>query len=85
MVAGFERESDALIKTIKDFKPSAMVYGFLDFDRRMGTHGKMLVRKTSQACDIPSWYISGDIWNPDSMNTFAAKERIESLCRIIKK
>ena len=85
MAAGFETESDALIKAIENFKPSAMVYGFLDFDRKMGTHGKMLVRKTSEACGIPAWQLSGDIWNPDSMNTFVAKERLESLCRIINR
>ena len=85
MAAGFFTESDALISAIKKFEPSAMVYGFLDFDRRMGTHGKMLVAKTTEECGIPAWLMSGDFWNPDSMNTFAAADRLESLCRIIKR
>ncbi len=85
MAAGFRTESDALIKTIKRLEPSAMIFGFLDFDRRMGTHGKMLVAKTMDECQIPAWLISGDFWNPDSMNTFAAADRLESLCRIIKR
>jgi len=85
MAAGLKTESDALISAIKRLGPSAMVYGFLDFDRRMGTHGKMLVAKTTEECGIPAWLMSGDFWNPDSMNTFAAADRLESLCRIIKR
>lgn len=85
MAAGLKTESVALISTIKRLKPSAMVFGFLDFDRRMGIHSKMLAAKTTKECGIPAWLLSGDFWNPDSMNTFIVKDRLESLCNVIKR
>ncbi|MCJ7836341.1 2-hydroxyacyl-CoA dehydratase family protein [Cuneatibacter sp. NSJ-177] len=77
-------ELEGIIEKIEMNHPDAMIMGFFDFDRWLGSHHKMLAKLLEDRMGIPSYYIEADFWDDRDYSPEALRTRIESVCQILK-
>ena len=61
-----------------------IVFGFLDFDRWLGSDHRLLARIVAEKTKKPVFYIEGDVWEDRDYSPEALRTRIESICEIVK-
>jgi len=76
--------ADLAVEKIETYNIDAMIWGFLDFDRWLGSDHKMCSRIVEKETGKPSFYIEGDIWEDRDYSMESMRTRIETICEIIK-
>ncbi|MBN2240059.1 MAG: 2-hydroxyacyl-CoA dehydratase [Dehalococcoidales bacterium] len=61
-----------------------MLFGFMDFDRWLGSSHRLLARIVEDKTKLPVFYIEGDNWDDRDYSAEALRTRIESICEIMK-
>jgi benzoyl-CoA reductase/2-hydroxyglutaryl-CoA dehydratase subunit BcrC/BadD/HgdB len=80
--AGYK--ADQICERLLKYKFDGLLLGFFDFDRWLGSDNKMLARMVEEKTNLPVFYIEGDFWEDRDYSKEALKNRIESICEIIK-
>ncbi|HEX3010753.1 MAG TPA: 2-hydroxyacyl-CoA dehydratase family protein [Syntrophomonadaceae bacterium] len=81
---GCRPEIDDWIEKVNQFKPDAMIMGYLDYDRWIGALQKNMARKTEDATGVPCYYMEADFYDGRDYSPEALRTRIESICQIVK-
>jgi benzoyl-CoA reductase/2-hydroxyglutaryl-CoA dehydratase subunit BcrC/BadD/HgdB len=77
-------EAAQICEKIETYKPDGMIFGFMDFDRWLGSDHRLLARMVEERTGLPVFYIEGDEWEDRDYSPEALRTRIESICEIIK-
>lgn len=62
----------------------AMIAGFLDYDRWLGTVQKVGAQIVEKELGIPTFYLEADFYDDRDYSEEALKTRVETMCQIIK-
>ncbi|MFC2019265.1 2-hydroxyacyl-CoA dehydratase [Chloroflexota bacterium] len=65
-------------------KCDGILFGFLDFDRQLGSSHRLLARIVEDKTKLPVFYIEGDAWEDRDYGPEALRTRIESIAEILK-
>jgi benzoyl-CoA reductase/2-hydroxyglutaryl-CoA dehydratase subunit BcrC/BadD/HgdB len=77
-------EVDLTFEIINQLGPDAMLHGFYNFDRWMGVHHKIMVKRIEEEMKIPHFYIEGDMWDDRTHRREDLKARIECFSHFLK-
>lgn len=80
--AGYKAEQ--ICEKLETYKADGMIFGFMDFDRWLGSDHRLLSRMVEEKTKLPVFYIEGDIWEDRDYSPEALRTRIESICEIVK-
>lgn len=69
---------------VETYDVDGMVFGFLDFDRWLGSDNRLLAKMVADETKRPVYYIEGDLWEDRDYSYEALRTRIESICSIVK-
>ena len=77
-------KADIMCEKIETYGVDGMVFGFLDFDRWLGSDNRLLAKIVGDRTKLPVFYIEGDLWDDRDYSPEALRTRIESICEIVK-
>jgi benzoyl-CoA reductase/2-hydroxyglutaryl-CoA dehydratase subunit BcrC/BadD/HgdB len=77
-------QAEQICEKIETYKFDGMVFGFMDFDRWLGSSHRLLARMVEEKTKLPVFYIEGDNWDDRDYSLEALRIRIESICEIMK-
>ena len=77
-------KADLTIEKMETYNVDFIVWGFLDFDRWLGSDHKLCSRYVEEKTNKPCFYIEGDIWEDRDYSEAALRTRIETICEIVK-
>jgi benzoyl-CoA reductase/2-hydroxyglutaryl-CoA dehydratase subunit BcrC/BadD/HgdB len=83
-VVNWGRTADITIEQVKTYNLDAVIWGFIDFDRWIGSPNKICARYVEEKTGVPNFYIEGDIWEDRDYGEEVLRTRIETICEIIK-
>ena len=75
---------DWSVEKMETYNIDAMVWGFMDFDRWLGSDHKICSRVVEEKSGKPCFYIEGDIYEDRDYSEEALRTRIETVCEVIK-
>jgi len=84
LAVNWGEKADLAIEKMETYHIDFMLWGFLDFDRWLGSDHKLCARYVEEKTGKPSFYIEGDIWEDRDYSEEALRTRIETICEIIK-
>lgn len=84
LLGNWGMRADLAVEKMGTYGLDAMIWGFLDFDRWLGSDHKMCSRVVEKKTGKPSFYIEGDIWEDRDYSQESMRTRIETICEIIK-
>jgi len=76
--------ADLAIEKMETYNVDCMIWGFLDFDRWLGSDHKLCSRYVEEKTGKPCFYIEGDIWEDRDYSEEALRTRIETICEVVK-
>jgi len=76
--------AEQICEKLETLGADGMVFGFLDFDRWLGSDHRLLARMVGEKTKLPVFYIEGDFWEDRDYGPEALRTRIESICEIVK-
>lgn len=65
--------------------PDGMIMGYFDYDRWLGHYNKYMAHFIETELGIPAYYIESDFYDDRDYSYEALRNRIETICQIIKK
>jgi benzoyl-CoA reductase/2-hydroxyglutaryl-CoA dehydratase subunit BcrC/BadD/HgdB len=77
-------QADQICEKLETYKADGMLFGFMDFDRWIGSSHRLLIRMLEEKTKLPLFYIEGDNWEDRDYSPEALRTRIESICEILK-
>jgi benzoyl-CoA reductase/2-hydroxyglutaryl-CoA dehydratase subunit BcrC/BadD/HgdB len=77
-------KAQTISEKLETYGADGMVFGFFDFDRRLGSDHRLLTKIVEEKTKLPVFYIEGDIWEDRDYSQEALRTRIESICEIVK-
>jgi len=77
-------KAQMICEKMETYNIDALILGFLDFDRWLGSDHRLIARMVEEKTGKPVFYIEGDIWEDRDYSPEALKTRIESICEIVK-
>ncbi|MEM1514945.1 MAG: 2-hydroxyacyl-CoA dehydratase family protein [Candidatus Bathyarchaeia archaeon] len=84
LVVNWGRKADLAIEKLETYRLDFMIWGFLDFDRWLGSDHRLCARYVEEKTGKPCFYIEGDIWEDRDYSEEVLRTRIETICEIIK-
>jgi benzoyl-CoA reductase/2-hydroxyglutaryl-CoA dehydratase subunit BcrC/BadD/HgdB len=84
MAVNWGLKADLAIEKIQTYGIDFMIWGFLDFDRWLGTDHRLCAKVVEERTGKPVFYIEGDIWEDRDYSEEALRTRIETICEIVK-
>jgi len=84
LLSNWGMRADLAVEKMETYGLDAMVWGFLDFDRWLGSDHKLCSRVVEKKTGKPSFYIEGDIWEDRDYSQESVRTRIETICEVIK-
>ena len=83
-IVNIEYEVDLTFGIIKQLQPDAMLQGFYNFDRWMGVHHRITIKRVEEEMKIPHFYIEGNMWDDRTYRTEDLKTGSESISHFLK-
>ena len=80
--AGYKAE--IIAEKLETYGVDGMVFGFLDFDRWLGSDHRLLAKMVEEKTNLPVFYIEGDVWDDRDYSPEALRTRIETIAEIVK-
>jgi len=77
-------EAEQILEKMEKHKVDGIVFGFLDFDRWLGSAHRLLAKIVQERTKVPVFYIEGDLWEDRDYSPEALRTRIESICAMVK-
>jgi len=77
-------KAQIICEKIETYGVDGVVFGFLDFDRWLGSDNRLLAKIVGEKTKLPVFYIEGDLWEDRDYSPEALRTRIESICEIVK-
>jgi len=77
-------QAEQICEKLETHKFDGMVFGFMDFDRWLGSSHRLLAKMVEEKTKLPVFYIEGDNWDDRDYSPEALRTRIESICEIMK-
>jgi len=77
-------KAQIMCEKIKTYGVDGMIFGFMDFDRWLGSDNRLLAKMVEEETRVPVFYIEGDLWEDRDYSPEALKTRIETICEIVK-
>jgi benzoyl-CoA reductase/2-hydroxyglutaryl-CoA dehydratase subunit BcrC/BadD/HgdB len=77
-------KAELICEKIETYSVDGMIFGFLDFDRWLGSDNRLLAKIVGERSSVPVFYIEGDVFEDRDYSPEALKTRIESICEIVK-
>jgi len=77
-------QAEQICEKMETHDVDGMVFGFMDFDRWLGSSHRLLARMVEEKTKLPVFYIEGDNWDDRDYSQEALRTRIESICEIVK-
>ncbi|MGB9498811.1 MAG: 2-hydroxyacyl-CoA dehydratase [Dissulfuribacterales bacterium] len=77
-------KADLAIEKMETYNVDFMIWGFMDFDRWLGSDHKLCSRYVEEKTGKSCFYIEGDIWDDRDYSEGALRSRIETICQIVK-
>jgi hypothetical protein len=73
-----------MCEKLEMYKLDGMIFGFLDFDRWLGSDNRLLSRIVEEKTKLPVYYIEGDIYEDRDYSPEALTTRIETIAAMVK-
>ena len=77
-------QAEQICEKLETHNFDGMLFGFMDFDRWLGSSHRLLARIVEEKTKLPVFYIEGDNWDDRDYSAEALRTRIESICEIMK-
>lgn len=84
MLSNWGTKADLAIEKMDTYRVDFMIWGFLDFDRWLGSDHKIVSQYVEMKTGKPGFYIEGDMWEDRDYSEAALRTRIETICEIVK-
>jgi len=84
LIVNWGNKANLAIEKMQTYNIDCMIWGFLDFDRWLGSDHKLCARYVEEKTGKPSFYIEGDIWEDRDYSEEALRTRIETICEVVK-
>ena len=77
-------EAAQILEKLETYKPDGIIFGFMDFDRWLGSNHRLMARMVEEKTGLPVFYVEGDEWEDRDYSPESLRTRIESICEIVK-
>jgi hypothetical protein len=77
-------KANVMCEKVETYGVDGLVFGFMDFDRWLGSDNRLLAKMISERTKVPIFYIEGDLFDDRDYSPEALRTRIESICEIVK-
>jgi len=77
-------KAELICEKIETYDVDGMIFGFMDFDRWLGSDHRLLAKVVREKTGKPVFYIEGDVFEDRDYSPEALRTRIESICEIVK-
>ena len=84
LLVNWRTKADLAIEKLETYDIDCMIWGFLDFDRWLGSDHKLCSRYVEEKTGKPCFYIEGDIYEDRDYSEEALRTRIETICEVVK-
>lgn len=77
-------KAEVTIEKLHTYKIDGMIFGFMDFDRWLGSDHRLLCKIVGEQTEIPTFYLESDCWDDRDYSPEALRTRIDTISEIVK-
>jgi benzoyl-CoA reductase/2-hydroxyglutaryl-CoA dehydratase subunit BcrC/BadD/HgdB len=77
-------KAEVTLEKLQTYEIDGMVFGFMDFDRWLGSDHRLLCKIVEKESKVPTFYIEADAWEDRDYSPEALRTRIDTISEIVK-